>query len=54
VGGEPGIWSLSNKKARIIENRGNEVVVEIITGKSGDVSLIYNDDIIFNIKILSL
>ena len=52
--GKPGTWSLSNKKARIIEDRGNEVVVEIITGKSGDVSLIYNDDIIFDIKILSL
>ena len=51
---ELGTWSLSNKKARIIENRGKEVVVEIITGKSGDVSLIYNDNIIFNIKILSL
>ena len=54
VGGEPGLWSLSNKRARIIENRGTEVVIEITTGRSGDVSLIYNDDIIFNIKILSL
>ena len=51
---ELGTWSLSNKKAHIIENRGKEVVIEIITGKSGDVNLIYNDDIIFNIKILSL
>lgn len=54
VGGKSGLWSLSNKRARIVENRGTEVVIEITTGRSGDVSLIYNDDIIFNIKILSL
>lgn len=48
-----GIWSLSNGRAKILESDEKNVKIEITTGKSGNVSLIYND-IIFNIKILSL
>lgn len=55
---EGGIWSLSNARARILEQTDRFVKIEITTGKSGDVSLIYKkdlcDDIIFNIKIQSL
>ena len=52
----PGDWKLSNKRARILNSSEDSVEIEIISGKSGDVSLIYgdNDDIVFNIKILSL
>ena len=48
-----GSWSLSNGRAKILESDEGTVKIEIVTGKSGDVSLTYND-IIFNIKILSL
>ena len=53
-----GTWSISNKRASIIEQDGSFVKIEIITGKSGDFSLIYKkdgiEDIVKNIKILSL
>ena len=53
-----GQWLLSNKRARIKSFNDSSVEVEIITGRSGSVSLIYRvdgmDDIILNINILSL
>ena len=52
-----GSWSLSNKRARIIEQNESSVKVEITSGRSGDVSLIYKtgtDEIVLNITILSL
>lgn len=55
VGGQ---WLLSNRRAKILEQTDTNVKIEITTGKSGDVSLIYRsddkEDIIFNIKIQSL
>ena len=55
VGGK---WLLSNKRASIKEVKDNSVTIDIITGKSGSVSLIYRqegmEDIVFNIEILSL
>ena len=54
----PGAWHLSNKRAVIREQHGSTVTIEIVTGKSGNVSLIYKcdgmEDMIFNIEILSL
>lgn len=54
----PGAWYLSNKRAVIREQHGSTVTIEIVTGKSGNVSLIYKcdgmEDMIFNIEILSL
>lgn len=52
-----GFWSLSNNRAKIISQDVSSVEVEITTGKSGDVSLIYeteSDRIVFNITIESL
>lgn len=52
-----GKWCVSNNKARIIEQNGSSVKIEITTGKSGSVSLIYEYDginISYDIKILSL
>ena len=53
-----GKWLLSNRRAQILEQTDTVVKIEITTGKSGDVSLIYKcdgfEDIIFNIKIQSL
>ena len=53
-----GSWSLSNNRAKILNSSDTVVKIEIITGKSGSVSLIYKkdgmDDIVTNIKILSL
>ena len=52
-----GKWRVSNNKARIIEQDGSHVKVEITTGKSGSVSLIYkcdSNEISYDIKILSL
>lgn len=53
-----GAWFLSNKRATILEQTENTVKIEITTGKSGNVSLIYKSDsmadIVFNIEILSL
>ena len=52
-----GQWHLSNNRARILETTDASVTIEITTGKSGSVSLVYNYDgidIVHNIKILSL
>lgn len=52
-----GSWSLSNGRAKILTQSESSVEIEITTGKSGDVSLIYkteNDKIVFNITIQSL
>lgn len=55
TGGE---WILSNKRARIKSFDDSSVIIEITTGKSGSISLIYRvqgiEDIILNINILSL
>ena len=53
-----GKWSLSNNKARIMSSSTSAVTIEITTGKSGNISLIYvresMEDIVKDIKILSL
>ena len=53
-----GKWYLSNRRAKIIKQTESSVKIEIITGKSGSISLIYKaegiDDIVYNINILSL
>ena len=53
-----GKWHLSNSRAKILNQSEKTVKIEITTGKSGDISLIYKvdgkPDIIYNIKILSL
>ena len=55
VGGK---WLLSNKRARIKNSDSSSVTIEIVTGRSGDINLIYRidgmEDIIYNIDILSL
>ena len=40
-----GIWSVSNDKAKIIEQNNSSVKIEIVTGKSGAFDLIYNRDL---------
>ena len=53
----PGAWTLSNKRARILKSSENSVEIEIVSGKSGELDLIYgddNDNVVYNIKILSL
>lgn len=56
VNASGGTWQLSNSRARIIKQDDLSVTIEITTGKSGDISLIYQKEnpIILNIKILSL
>lgn len=53
-----GTWELSNKRAKINKQTDTSVEIEITTGRSGDVSLIYHradkDNIVKNITILSL
>lgn len=53
-----GVWSLSNNRARILNQSESSVKIEITTGKSGSVSLIYRakgiEDVVYNIDILSL
>lgn len=53
-----GKWLLSNNRARILSQSESSVKIEITTGKSGSVSLIYRvdgaEDIIQNINVLSL
>ena len=53
-----GKWLLSNSRARILNQSESSVKIEITTGKSGSVSLIYKvdgmKDVIQNIEILSL
>jgi hypothetical protein len=48
VNADGGEWILSNKKAKIISSTDTTVVIEIVTGKSGNVDLSYikdNDEI---------
>jgi uncharacterized membrane protein len=55
-----GEWLLSNKRARIVNFSDTSVKVEIVTGKSGDITLTYRyktdnmHDVKYNIEILSL
>ena len=53
-----GVWKLSNKKARIDSQTETDVKITFITGKSGNVDLIYKreneEDIVLNITIESL
>ncbi|AXF52480.1 MAG: Ig domain protein [Caudoviricetes sp.] len=53
-----GNWEIDNKKkAKIIEKTGNTVIVQIISGKSGNFNLIYNkegEQVIFPVKIKSI
>ena len=53
-----GVWELSNKKARIDSQTETDVKITFITGKSGNVDLIYKreneEDIVLNITIESL
>ena len=55
---ENGTWSVSNDKAKIIEQNNSYVKIEIVTGKSGAFDLIYNRDneenIVLSVKIESL
>ena len=57
-GANKGTWVLSNKRAKITQATDTTVTIEIISGKSGSVSLIYKqngqDDIVYNIQIVSL
>lgn len=56
--GASGAWLLSNTKATIVEQNVDKVKIEITSGKSGSVDLIYRvddcDDVVFHIEILSL
>lgn len=55
-----GKWILSNNRARIIQSTNTTVTIEVLSGRSGEFSLIYRtgnssaNDVIKNIKILSL
>lgn len=53
-----GSWEISNNKAKIVKNDDNSIVIEIITGKSGNFDLIYKkeneEDIVLPITITSL
>ena len=53
-----GSWSLSNKKARISVSNDTSATIEIITGKAGEIDLIYTklsgETIVFPIEIKSL
>ena len=55
---ENGVWSLSNTKARIVEQTSQSVTIEITTAKSGSIDLIYKreneEDIVQTITIKSL
>ena len=55
---ENGTWSVSNDKAKIIEQNNSYIKIEIITGKSGAFDLIYNRDneenIVLSVRIESL
>lgn len=55
---ENGTWSVSNDKAKIIEQNNSYVKIEIVTGKSGAFDLIYNRDneenIVLSVRIESL
>lgn len=53
-----GVWSCSNSKAVVLSQNMAAAQIEIVTGKSGEVDLIYRadgiEDIIYPIEILSL
>ena len=53
-----GMWHISNNNARIVEQNHTRVTIEITTGKSGNVDLIYREpngiELLQNISILSL
>ena len=52
-----GAWLLSNEKARISTQTESSVEIEIITGRSGQVDLVYKtetDEIVYPITILSM
>ena len=55
---ENGTWSVSNDKAKIIEQNNSYVKIEIVTGKSGAFDLIYDRDneenIVLSVRIESL
>ena len=54
---ENGFWSLSNKRARILRQSATFAEVEITSGKSGDITLLYHgetQDAKLNISILSI
>lgn len=38
-----GTWSINNNKAKIIEIKDNSVIVEVVTGKSGEFILTYSE-----------
>lgn len=48
-----GKWSLSNDKARILEESESDVTIEIVTGKSGEVELYYTkpSGLVFSLPI---
>lgn len=56
-GMDDGQWSIDNKKAKILNVDGSSVIVEILTGKSGEFNLIYkkeDKEVKQLIKIVSL
>lgn len=57
VGLNDGTWSLSNQCAKILSQSGNNIEIEIITGRSGTVNLIHTfgrEVITYPITILSI
>jgi hypothetical protein len=53
-----GRWYVDSKKAKILNQDSTQAEIEIVTGKSGDFNLVYeqedSDDIVLHIKISSL
>ena len=54
-----GIWRINNCKAKIIKERGNTIIVEVTSGKSGKFDLIYfnekkDKEVVLHITINSL
>lgn len=53
-----GVWKLVGSGAKLLNQADNAVTVEITTGRSGEVKLVYeldgNDDVFYDISILSL
>ena len=57
VGLNNGTWSLSNQCAKILSQSGNNIEIEIITGRSGTVNLIHTfgrEVMTYPITILSI
>ena len=48
-----GIWSVDNKKINILSSDDTSIKLEIMTGRSGEFNLSY-DDVVLNVQILSL